>query len=145
MNLEDYRITYNLADWERIATQSGEICAPIGAVRAVNALCDEVESLRKQQAAPVAWMTYDFDGKQMLWNDYAEACVYCDDDEKPIPLYAAPPTCFSAADMADAQAKAAQVEREECARACDMLAHEWRGANSQLVACAKAIRSRNGA
>ena len=50
MNLDDYRITYNLADWERIALRNGEICAPIGAIRAINALCDEVERLRQRVA-----------------------------------------------------------------------------------------------
>lgn len=35
------------------------------------------------------------------------------------------------------------VEREQCATTCDMLAYEWRGANSQVVACAKAIRMRS--
>ena len=38
-------------------------------------------------AEPVAWMTYDIHGAQMVWTDYEEACVYCDDDEQPIPLY----------------------------------------------------------
>lgn len=37
------------------------------------------------------------------------------------------------------------VEREQCATTCDMLAHEWRGANTQVVACAKAIRMRPNA
>lgn len=34
------------------------------------------------------------------------------------------------------------VEREQCATTCDALAYEWRGANSQVVACAKEIRMR---
>ena len=38
-------------------------------------------------AEPVAWMTYDIHGAQMVWTDYEEACVYCDDDDQPIPLY----------------------------------------------------------
>lgn len=37
------------------------------------------------------------------------------------------------------------VEREQCATTCDMLAYEWRGANTQVVACAKAIRLRSNA
>lgn len=37
------------------------------------------------------------------------------------------------------------VEREQCATTCDMLAYEWRGANSQALACAKAIRLRSNA
>ena len=47
-DIATYRINYRLDDWERIAAERGELCAPIGAVRAVNALCDEVESLRQQ-------------------------------------------------------------------------------------------------
>lgn len=35
---------------------------------------------------------------------------------------------------------ATEVERERCAKICDALAHEWRGANSQIVQCADAIR-----
>lgn len=57
-DIATYRINYRLDDWERIAAERGELCAPIGAVRAVNALCDEVESLRQQvreqQGEPVA-------------------------------------------------------------------------------------------
>lgn len=46
MDIECYRVNYRLADWERIALTNGDFCVPIGAVRAVNALCDEVERLR---------------------------------------------------------------------------------------------------
>jgi|GEM_PF-5267007 len=42
---------------------------------------------RPNSAEPVAWMTYDIHGAQMVWTDYEEACLYCDDDEQPIPLY----------------------------------------------------------
>ena len=31
-------------------------------------------------------------------------------------------------------------ERERCAKVCDAIAYEWRGANSQSVQCADAIR-----
>lgn len=31
-------------------------------------------------------------------------------------------------------------ERERCAKVCDAIAYEWRGANSQSVQCANAIR-----
>jgi len=34
-------------------------------------------------------------------------------------------------------------EREACAKACDALAHSWRGAASQCIECAVAIRARN--
>ena len=32
------------------------------------------------------------------------------------------------------------AERERCAKVCDAIAYEWRGANSQSVQCADAIR-----
>lgn len=35
---------------------------------------------------------------------------------------------------------AAAAERERCAKVCDAIAYEWRGANSQSVQCANAIR-----
>lgn len=47
------------------------------------------------------------------------------------------------AEAANAVELAVLVEREQCATICDMLAYEWRGANSQIVACAKAIRVRS--
>lgn len=46
---------------------------------------------------------------------------------------------------ANAVELAVLVEREQCATTCDILAYEWRGANSQIVACAKAIRLRSNA
>ena len=68
------------------------------------------------------------------------------------PLYAAPQTCFSAGDMADAQAKAAQVEREECAKVLDDVGARlqtdnepdefWRGVGATVEACEIAIRMR---
>lgn len=33
-------------------------------------------------------------------------------------------------------------EREACAKVCDALAHEWRGANSRIIECADKIRAR---
>ena len=33
-------------------------------------------------------------------------------------------------------------ENEACAKACDELAYQWRGANSRIVDCAEAIRAR---
>ena len=48
LDIHCYRVNYNLPDWEAIARVHGEICAPIGAVRAVNALCDEVERLQAE-------------------------------------------------------------------------------------------------
>lgn len=38
---------------------------------------------------PVAWMTHH--DEPMLYPTCSEAAAYCDDDEPPIPLYAAPP------------------------------------------------------
>ena len=35
------------------------------------------------------------------------------------------------------------AEREACAKVCDEQAYEWRGANTQIVACAKSIRMRS--
>ena len=35
---------------------------------------------------------------------------------------------------------AVAAERERCAKVCDGIAHDWRGANSQSVQCANAIR-----
>ena len=35
---------------------------------------------------------------------------------------------------------ATAAERERCAKVCDAIAHDWRGANSQSVQCAGAIR-----
>ena len=35
---------------------------------------------------------------------------------------------------------ATAAERERCAKVCDAIAHDWRGANSQSVQCANAIR-----
>ena len=67
-------------------------------------------------------------------------------------LYTAAPTCFSAGDMADAQAKAAQVEREECAKVLDDVGARlqtdnepdefWRGVGATVEACEIAIRMR---
>ena len=35
---------------------------------------------------------------------------------------------------------ATAATRERCAKVCDAIAHDWRGANSQSVQCANAIR-----
>ena len=35
---------------------------------------------------------------------------------------------------------AVAAQRERCAKVCDAIAHDWRGANSQSVQCANAIR-----
>jgi hypothetical protein len=42
-------------------------------------------------------------------------------------------------DQAEIDAAVA-AERERCAKVCDAIAYEWRGANSQSVQCANAIR-----
>jgi hypothetical protein len=44
----------------------------------------------EQAAEPVGWMTESEDGKTMLWPTFAEALTYCDEDERPIPLYTHP-------------------------------------------------------
>jgi hypothetical protein len=44
----------------------------------------------EQAAEPVGWMTESEDGKKMLWPTFAEALTYCDEDERPIPLYTHP-------------------------------------------------------
>jgi hypothetical protein len=44
----------------------------------------------EQAAEPVGWMTESEDGKTMLWPTFAEALMYCDEDERPIPLYTRP-------------------------------------------------------
>ena len=46
-DIECYRINYNVDGWREVAHWKGELCVPFCAVLAINALCDEVESLRK--------------------------------------------------------------------------------------------------
>ncbi len=46
----------------------------------------------KQQGEPVAWLTYDNCGRPMLWIDYQEAALYCDEDDTPQPIYTSAPT-----------------------------------------------------
>ena len=46
-DIECYRINYNVDGWREVAHRNGELCVPFAAVLAINALCDEVESLRK--------------------------------------------------------------------------------------------------
>lgn len=60
LDIACYRINYCLSDWEDISAGMGELCAPIGAVRAVNALCDEVERLRSLLADIKAWDVEQF-------------------------------------------------------------------------------------
>lgn len=77
-------------------------------------------------------------------NDQAiKPCPFCGKPKEP-------QTCFSAGDMADAQAKAAQVEREECAIAAESEAlsepdsgnESDRAYNIAIAHAAKAIRMR---
>lgn len=44
---------------------------------------------RQPVGEPVAWMTHH--DEPMLFPTAAEAAAYCEDDEQPVPLYAAPP------------------------------------------------------
>ena len=45
-----YRTNYQPEYWQSVANKVGNQCAaPVGAVLAVNALCDEVERLHKQR------------------------------------------------------------------------------------------------
>ena len=46
-DIECYRINYAVEGWREVAHRKGELCVPFAAVLAINALCDEVESLRK--------------------------------------------------------------------------------------------------
>lgn len=48
--------------------------------------------MTEHKRLPVAWIVYTENGV-MLWqsSDYAEACTYCDDVERPTPLYTEPP------------------------------------------------------
>jgi hypothetical protein len=48
LDIATYRINYDLAGWQKIADEHGHMCAPFGAILAVNALCDEVEKLRQR-------------------------------------------------------------------------------------------------
>lgn len=49
-DIETYRINYEKEPWLQHAKDAGnELCAPIGAVLAVNALCDYYEELEKQR------------------------------------------------------------------------------------------------
>ena len=43
----------------------------------------------------------------------------------------------------EAWKSATASEREACAKTCDAIAQKWRGANSQIVECATAIRERS--
>lgn len=55
---------------------------------------------RQPVGEPVAWMTHH--DEPMLYPTFSEAAAYCDDDEPPIPLYAAPPA--QAVDLDDFKA-----------------------------------------
>ena len=46
-DIECYRINYAVEGWREVAHRNGELCVPFAAVLAINALCDEVESLRR--------------------------------------------------------------------------------------------------
>lgn len=64
---------------------------------------------RQPVGEPVAYMTHH--DEPMLYPTFQEAAAYCDDDEPPIPLYAAPPE--KAVDLgADVKASAAERERQ---------------------------------
>ena len=98
----------------------------------------------QEQGKPVAWMFKSPLGFKKL----QENKPIFGANELPIgwsALYAAPQTCFSAADMADAAAKAAQVEREECARLCDSLTEGFAATttwDSAVLNCSQHIRMR---
>ena len=46
VDIATYRINYDRAAWQRVADEQGHLCAPFGAILAVNALCDEVERMQ---------------------------------------------------------------------------------------------------
>jgi hypothetical protein len=58
---------------------------------------------------------------------------------KPMEGYTPPEGWEPLYDKAALDAAVAE-ERERCAKVCDAIAYEWRGANSQSVQCANAIR-----
>ncbi|HGM6769883.1 TPA: hypothetical protein ACKQAW_000403 [Stenotrophomonas maltophilia] len=60
---------------------------------------------------PVAWMTHH--DEPLLYPTFQEAAAYCDDDEPPIPLYAAPPAqAVDLGQLTDADVRA-WVERND--------------------------------
>ena len=74
---------------DRCAIATG--CLPKAEYRTrLEALHAEMLAALAAQGEPVAWMTEAPDGTPMLWPTRTEACQYCDDDEHPTPLYAAP-------------------------------------------------------
>ena len=46
-HIECYRATYRPADWYRRVEQHGQFCVIIGAVDAIDWLCDRVETLER--------------------------------------------------------------------------------------------------
>ena len=92
---------------------------------------EELAALKQQGEQPEVWVR---DSGDSHWEFSSPG--------NGVPLYKAPPTCFSAADMADAQAEAARVEREECAKVCENLFLAQGLQNHTQTLCAKTIRSR---
>ena len=85
---------------------------------------------------PAAWRTFDGEGGYMF-RAYEDNEVYKEWWEKRNPHHKGwvePLYDQAAIDAAVA------AERERCAKVCDAIAHDWRGANSQSVQCANAIR-----
>lgn len=78
---------HRIADARNAHVQSGYVCLDCGAIFQA---ADHVEAKDAVRAEAVAWMTHHDD--PMLFPTRAEAETYCDDDEDPIPLYAAPTT-----------------------------------------------------
>ena len=103
---------------------------------------DAMNAIRAELAKPVepvepaAWRTFDGEGGYMF-RAYEDNEVYKEWWEKRNPHHKGwvePLYDQAAIDAAVA------AERERCAKVCDAIAHDWRGANSQSVQCANAIR-----
>ncbi|MGM1042035.1 hypothetical protein [Stenotrophomonas sepilia] len=80
-------------DWMRSALEAALAARQPAVVDLPESLHDRVEALREVAArqpvgVPVAWMTHH--DEPMLFPTAAEAAAYCEDDEQPVPLYAAP-------------------------------------------------------
>jgi len=105
-------------------------------------LAAELETIRKQE--PVAYMVGEpvgcnapLDGGAMLFRieDYNEATTYCDDDEEPIKLYAAPVAQpAQARELSDVDLERIAIE-EEFILYCDM--DEFKEIARAIVAACK--------
>ena len=71
-DIKCYRINYNSKYWANVAAKVGNQCSsPVGAVFAVNALCDAYEDIAKQRDELLAAVEY-------LWNIIDDIDTYGD-------------------------------------------------------------------